>query len=158
MAAETISRVLGDTPSASTILKHLKEHSPGGNERNIEIDPELPMRERVLNIQRMQVDEIERRINLAKQRADQMNALHDNDENWTDVDWSEFTDIIGKEMQAAIGSILKTQGLTDKREKAVADTQVGLFAAMANAGLAPVKIVGEVSLPELIEGEVVDGD
>lgn len=126
--------------TTAAITKHLKEHVDGdGNARAIVIEPELPIRERVLALQRMQIDEMERRITLAKQRADQLNAAHKDDsaEEWRVVDWSEFTDILGKDMQAAIGSILKAQGLTDKREKATNDTKLGLFEAMVNAGLAP---------------------
>ena len=32
------------------------------------------------------------------------------------TDWSEFYDVLHKDAQAAIGSILKAQGMTDKRE------------------------------------------
>ena len=143
MGAETISRVLGDSPSGKTILNHLKEHADGdGNGRVIEVAPELPVRDRVLALQRMQLDEVERRIALAKVKADLMNAEHGDDPTWNPVDWSHFHDILGKDMQAAIGSILKTQGLSDKREKAQGDLKLGLFEAMTNAGLAPAKLVG----------------
>ncbi len=143
MGAETISRVLGDSPSGSVILKHLKEHSEGdGHARAIDVEPELPVRERVLALQRLQLDEIERRIALAKTRAAVMNDEHKDDEDWNPVDWSDFTDILGKDMQAAIGSILKTQGLSDKRDKAQGDLRLGLFEAMANAGLAPKALIG----------------
>jgi hypothetical protein len=153
MGAETIGRVLGDM-SGATILKHLKEHAEGdGNARLIDVEPELPVRDRVLNLQRMQLDEVERRIALAKQRAAVANDLHKNEPDWIDVDWSHYFDILGKDGQAAIGSILKAQGLSDKREKAVADTKLGLFEAMAKNGLAPKVISGA-----LVSGEEPEDD
>ena len=170
MAALTISNVFDGNPSNSTILKHLKEHSEGeGASRAVEVRPETPVRERVLALQRLQLDEIERRIELAKARADEMNAFRDKVAAIAEekgepyelhhVDWSDFTDILGKEMQAAIGSILKAQGLTDKREKATADLKLGLFEAMTRGGgLAPKSLIGGVIPPQLTEGEVVEND
>lgn len=164
MGAETIARVLDDrTVAGATILRHLKEHSEGdGNARMVEVEPDLPMRERVYNIQLMQVSEVERRIAMAKTRADDMNRER---ENLTDaegnpypkVDWSDFYDILNKDAQAAIGTILKTQGLVDKREKAQGDLKLGLFEAMASAGLAPKALVGGF-VPQLQSGEDDDGD
>ena len=141
MSAEAITRVLDGKPSGHTILNHLKEHAEGdGNARAVEVAPEKPQRERVLDLQRMQLDEVERRIALAKQRAMELNAAHPDDPDWREVDWSEFYDILGKDAQAAIGSILKTQGLTDKREAKTADLKLGLFEAMAKTGMAPIAI------------------
>jgi hypothetical protein len=57
-------------------------------------------------------------------------------------DWSEFVDILGKDMQAAIGSILKAQGLTDKRDMKRDDLKLGLFEAMQRGGLAPKALSG----------------
>lgn len=160
MGAETIARVLDERDIAGgAIMRHLKEHSEGdGNARLVEVEPDLPMRDRVYNIQKMQVDEIERRMAIAKTRADDMNRAR---ENLTDaegnpypkVDWSDFYDILNKDAQAAIGSILKTQGLVDKREKAQGDLKLGLFEAMANAGLAPKAISGGRAPLQLTEGE-----
>jgi hypothetical protein len=153
MGAETISRVLDGSPGGAAIIKHIKEHCKDGHIRQVDVEPELPARERVLNLQRLQLDEVERRIELAKTRADLMNSAHKDDEAWTPVDWSDFTDILGKDMQSAIGSILKTQGLSDKREKAVADTKIGLFEAMVGAGLAPKALVGSMDVKALQSGE-----
>jgi hypothetical protein len=147
MSATAISDVLGGTPTGRTILKHLKEHTEGGNHREIDVEPELPARERVARLQAMQLDEIERRVELAKAKADEMNAWRDGKKDSEGnplalVDWSDFTDILGKDMQAAINSIQKAQGLTDKREKAQGDLKLGLFEAMSNAGMAPKAISG----------------
>lgn len=164
MSFATISNVLDNEPTSSVINKHIKEHADGnGNTRQVEVAPEKPVRERVLALQRMQLDEIERRIELAKQRADEMNAQRakvraikeaaGEEYLLPDADWSDFTDILGKDLQSAIGSILKTQGLSDKREKAQGDLKLGLFEAMANAGLAPKALVGTLDVKVLTPGD-----
>lgn len=150
MTAVSISEVLGGSPSSKTILAHLKDHVAGGNARDVEVQPELPVRERVLALQRLQLDEIERRIELAKARAVELNEALDKAEEagvegadtYPRHDWSEFHDILGKDMQSAIGSILKTQALTDRRDKVTGELKLGLFEAMTAAGLAPVAISG----------------
>lgn len=149
MAAETIARLFEGVPAAA-ILRHLKRHTDGvAAIRQIEVAV-TPARERVLAIQQMQLNEVERRIELAMDRADMLNAQIDKmvelgQEGAEEVphhDWSEFYDILGKDAQAAIGSILKVQGLSDKREKATSELKLGLFEAMAKAGLAPRAISG----------------
>jgi hypothetical protein len=114
MGAETVARVIAaEGLSGAVILKHIKEHGEGdGNMRALVVEPDRPMRDRVLDIQRAQVDEVERRIALAKQRAIEINGEHEGETDWEQRDWSEFYDILGKDAQAAIGSILKTQGLS----------------------------------------------
>jgi len=124
--------------------------------RKVDPPEDKPMRERVYDIQRLQVEELERRIYIAQQRAISMNAAHAGDDDWTPVDWSDFYDILDKNSQQAINTILKTQGLIDIREKTQGELKLGLFDAMSRAGLAPKALVGEV-LPRLTEGEV-DGD
>jgi hypothetical protein len=161
MQAEPMARVLDVRGiNANSILKHLKEHSDGdGNIRAIQIEPVKPARERVMALQQMQLDEIERRLGLAQARADAMNKereglLDANGNPFPMVDASDFYDILGKDAQAAIGSILKTQGLTDKREAKTADLKLGLFEAMTNAGLAPKSLVGALSeAPQIGSGD-----
>jgi len=158
MTATALSDAFGGSPGTATIIKHLKEHTSGGEHREIELVPLLPARERVIRLQQMQLDEVERRIQMAKERADAMNKERDgltdaNGMPFPMVDWSEFYDVLGKDMQAAIGSILKTQGLADKRDKAQGDLKLGLFEAMTNAGLAPRALVGGMSVPLLTEGD-----
>jgi hypothetical protein len=150
MNASTISSVLGGSPSSKAILTHLKDHVAGGNLRDVNVQPDLPVRERVLALQRLQLDEIERRIELAKARAEELNEALDKAEEagvegadtYPRHDWSEFHDILGKDLQSAISSILKTQGLSDRREKVQGELKLGLFEAMTAAGLAPVAISG----------------
>lgn len=153
MSAEAISRVLGGSPGNAAILNHLKRHADGdGNARAVVVEPEKPVRERILDLQRLQLDEIERRMALAKQRADMLNNAHKDDEDWQDVDWSDMYDILSKDAQAAINTILKSQGLTDKRELKEKDLKLGLFEAMSRAGLAPKSISGAPAAPELPSG------
>ena len=165
MSAPAISRVIeSEKMSGSTILRHMHEHTNGqAQTREIDVEEELPVRERIMNLQRLQLDEIERRIALAKQRADEMNARR---EGMTDadgnpfplLDWSEFYDILDKDAQQAVNSILKTQGLTDKREAKTSELKLGLFEAMTNAGLAPKALVGGVEVPALQSGEEIEAD
>jgi hypothetical protein len=156
VSAAALARVFeADRIASAAFVRHFKDHTDGeGFARRIEVDEEKPMRERVYDIQRTQVEELERRIYLAQQKAASMNALHAGDEDWTPVDWSDFYDILDRNAQAAINTILKTQGLIDNREKAQGDLKLGLFDAMSRAGLAPKALVGDV--PRLTEGD--DGD
>jgi len=144
MAAATIANVLDIKGlAATTIIRHLKQHADGdGNRRAVEVEPELPARERVIALQKLQLDEVERRIGLARSRADLLNKEHENDPDWHPADWSDFFDVLGKDGQSAIGSILKAQGLTDKRDMKRDDLKLGLFEAMAKSGLAPKSISG----------------
>jgi hypothetical protein len=165
MSASAMATVLDDRISPFMVTRHLKEHTDGEPlKRDVAVEPELPLRDRVQNIQRIQIEEIERRIAFAKQRAHDMNAMReghtDADGNpWTPVDWSDFYDILDPKAQAAIASILKTQGLTDKRESKTSELKLGLFEAMARVGLAPKPLIGEgEKVPEIIEGEVIEDD
>jgi len=165
MSGEAIARVLDQKGLVSNvIIKHLKEHADGDpNLRAVVIEPVRPARERVLELQRMQLDEVERRIALAKERAALVNASREGKvdakgEPLPMADWSEYYDILGKDAQAAIGSILKTQGLSDRREKTASELKLGLFEAMTNAGLAPKALVGGVVTPALQSGEEIEGE
>lgn len=158
MSGEAIARVLDQKGlGGPVIIRHLKDHVEGdGNMRAVVVEPELPARERVLALQRLQLDEVERRIELAKAKADLMNSTHEGDTDWTPVDWSDFFDVLSKDGQSAIASILKVQGLTDKREAKTADLKLGLFEAMAKSGLAPKAISGDVQ--KLLPSGDEDGD
>lgn len=162
MSAESIARQYDDVTTA-TLIKHLKRHTDGSaHTRAVEVVL-TPARERVLALQQMQLNEVERRIELAMQRADELNAHIDKmvelGQEGAELvprhDWSEFYDILGKDAQAAISSILKVQGLSDKREKATSELKLGLFEAMSKAGLAPKAISGTdlPALPALPAGD-----
>lgn len=158
MAAGTMARLFeGISPEA--ITKHIKKHADGdGNRRNLDVPPELPARDRVLLLQYMQLEEFERRIEVAKTKADQMNHEREklvdaNGDKFPPVDWSDFFDILSPRAQAAIGSIIKTQGLSDKRETVQGALKLGLFEAMANAGLSPKRLIGGGESLQLGEGD-----
>lgn len=154
---ELSTAIHGDV-STAVVTKHLKQHAEGSSGRSI---PVLitPMRERVYDIQRLQVEEIERRVELAQQAAELWNATQLNVQGFESRDWSYYFDILGKDIQAAVGSILKTQGIADKRDKSQGELKLGLFEAMVGAGLAPKSISGD-KMPALQSGdenEVDDG-
>lgn len=157
VSAAALARVFeADRIASGAITRHFKEHTDGeASARRVEVAEEKPMRERVYDIQRLQVEELERRIYLAQTKAAAMNATHAGEEGYVPVDWSDFYDILDKNSQQAIATILKTQGLIDTREKTQGELKLGLFDAMSRAGLAPKALVGDV--PRLTEGEV-DGD
>ncbi len=151
MEPQIISNLLEGTPTPGVIAKHLNEHTDGDNlTRTIVVAPVRPARERVLALQTLQLDEVERRLALAIQRATDINAMHEGEEDWEPRDWSDYFDILSKDMQAAVSSILKSQGISDKREKAVGDLKLGLFEAMANAGLAPKSLVSGTDVPLML--------
>lgn len=145
MSATAISGVLGGKPTADAITKHLKEDVPGAWHREIVVEAK-PLRQRVYDLQRMQIDEIERRIAVAEEKAAAQREL-----GREDADWSEYFDILDKDMQSAIGSILKAQGLADKNENAKVAQKIDMFRLMlgADGGLAP---------PELTDGMTVEGE
>lgn len=160
VSAAALARVFeSERITSAAITRHFNEHSEGDpSQRRIEPPEDKPMRERVYDIQRLQVEELERRIYLAQQRATSMNAQHAGDDDWTPVDWSDFYDILDKNSQQAINTILKTQGLIDTREKAQGDLKLGLFDAMSRAGLAPKTLIGDKGLPRLTDGVSDDDD
>lgn len=151
MSAKAIAGVLGIT--ADAITKHLKTHIDGSWSRQIEVEA-VPLRQRVYDLQRTMVDEVERRIALAKEQARFITEAEDEPH-----DWSEYLNILDKDLQAAIGSISKIQALADRRESTQAGLAVGLFELMLGGGkgnrmLAPKNLVGDED--EVIEGESVE--
>jgi hypothetical protein len=129
MTQAAITRVVGDKLTTTAITKHLKEHADGsGATRQVEVAPELPQRERVLALQRMQLDEVDRQIAFAKQKADMLNAARDKriadgvegaDET-PDRDWSEFFNLLGKDGQGS-RTILKVTAIEDRKAAKTAD-------------------------------------
>lgn len=159
VSAAALERVFeADRITSAAINRHFKDHSEGEpHARRIEPPEDKPMRQRVYDIQRLQVEELERRIYLAQQRAVAMNATHAGDADWTPVDWSDFYDVLDKNSQQAINTILKTQGLIDSREKTKGELKLGLFEAMANNGLAPKALIGADPV-RLIEDGIDEDD
>lgn len=163
MTVPYLVHAFGGVPSHAVIYKHLKEHSAGAWQHRIAVEDARPMRERVLAIQRAQVEAIERQLAIAEQKADEFNVEHreheaagiclDCDRGFVVRDPTFYFNILGKDMQAAVASILKSEGLTIKREAASDAGKVDLIRAMlgARGGLAPARLI-EDGLT--IEGEV----
>jgi hypothetical protein len=164
MKQSDLVHAFGGVPSAAVITKHLKEHTEGSWSRQIEVEDARPIRERVLAIQREQIEAIERQLAIAQQKADDYVYLKRGEEDFDPAmaDPSAYFDVLGKDMQAAIGSILKAQGLTDKREAKADTNKIDLFRLMIGdrGGMAPTHLIED---GKTVEGEVVrevttDGD
>lgn len=157
MNAAQIAACFGNIPSAAAILKHLNEHVDEGTyARVIPVSDAKPLRARALAIQEMQVAEIERRITMAQEKAAAMNDLNKDLPGYEPLDWSHFFDILDKDMQAAVSSILKAVGLQDKREmgKAQVGADIARIMLGAGGGLAPKRLSAGDDGP--IEGEARD--
>ncbi len=153
MSAPAIAACFGNIPSATTILKHLHEHvDEGAAIRDIPVPEAKTMRERVSILQQTMVEEVERRIIIAQETATAWNDLHE--EIADKRDWSYYFNILDKDVQASIGSIIKMQGLDDKRVLGKANVGVELYKILgARAGKPPPHLIG--AGPE-IEAEVKD--
>lgn len=133
MSCPDLAHAFGNVPSASVILRHLKEHTEGGSTRSIEVEDARPMRDRVLAIQREQIEAIERQLAIAEDKALEYRTDHQEDDDYDPAraDPSWYFDILSKDMQAAVSSILKAQGLTDKREATKTGAAVDMFRLLA---------------------------
>ena len=150
MDATAISGVLGGVPNAAAIIKHLKVHEPGSWSRQIEVTVK-PLRQRVYDLQRTMVDEVERRIAVAQERS-----RFETEATGEPHDWSEYLNILDKDLQSAIGSIIKIQAGADRMETTKANLAVGLFELMLGGQggklmLAPKSLVGD-------DDSVIEGD
>lgn len=165
MSVPDLVHAFGAVPSHSVIYKHLKEHADGAYSRTIEVEEARPVRERVLAIQRAQIEAIERQMAEAQRKADDWNEEHRGHEKgggcdncssygFQPRDPAYYFNILSKDMQAAVASILKAQGLTDKREAKAAPV-VDMFRLMLGerGGLAPVGLIED---GETIEGDAVE--
>lgn len=165
MSIPDLVHAFGGVPSHTVIHRHLKEHAEGAYSRRIEVEDARPIRERVLAIQRSQIEAIERQMTDAQRRADEWNEYHRDHEKdgscgecehsgFQVRDPAHYFNILSKDMQAAVSSILKAQGLTDKRE-AKTSPVVDMFRLMlgASGGLAPA---GLIEAGDTIEGDAVE--
>ena len=155
MSLTAISGVLGGVPSAAAIAKHLKAHEPGSGSRQIEVVVK-PLRQRTYDLQRTMIDEVERRIAVAHERA-----VFETEATGEPHDWSEYLNILDKDLQSAIGSIIKMQAGADRVEATKANLAVGLFELMLGGRggklmLAPKNLVGDDD--SIIEGDSVEMD
>lgn len=154
MTVADLAHGFGGVPSHPVIYRHLKEHAEGAWTRAIAVEDARPMRERVMAIQRAQIESIERQMHLAQQQADEYNeqfrGTEEYDPDKGQPEW--YFNILGKDMQAAVASILKAQGLTDKRELKQDSNKIDLFRLMIGerGGLAPASLIDD--------GNTVDGE
>jgi hypothetical protein len=166
MSVPDLVHAFGGVPSHAVIYKHLKEHTEGAYSRHIAVEDARPMRERVMAIQRAQVEAIERQMAIAQQKADDFNDEHREhmkDGGCVDCDHygfqhrdpSVYFNILSKDMQSAVSSILKAQGLTDKRELKSDAVKVDLFRLMLgqDGGMAPAHLIES---GPTVEGEAVE--
>lgn len=152
MSAPQIATGMALQFTGTQFLKHLRDHvDSGAGNRAIPVEDARAVKDRVLELQRMQLDEIERRIAMAQEWA--AFARENGNEN---ADWSDQFDILDKDNQAAIASILKAQGLTDKREQGPS-MKVDIYKLMTGGGdgLAPKRLIAGDD-PDVVEGEVKD--
>lgn len=152
MTPAAMSRVLGTIPTAQHIQKHLEEHRGDGLEdRNIPVLDAKSMRERVSALQLRMVNEFERRLAFADQRAAEARAAGN-----PDADPSTWFDILDKDVQSAMASILKMEAQRDKREMGKAAIGVDIAKLMLGGGdgLAPKRLTGGVE--DVIEGVGVE--
>lgn len=151
LSAAAIARRLeaGGWPVGSaTIIKHLKEHfipgSPTGVARN--------KRDAAILLQEKIMDEVERRERVSREIEESEGEL---------PDFRRF-DILDKDLQPALGTVLRAQGLIDKREQAGKTQKVGLFMLMLGGAegrlmLAPPDLSGSED-GIVIEGEFESAD
>lgn len=155
MSTPALVSAFGGVPSSSQIVKHLKEHTEGAWGRNIDVPETRPIRLRVLAIQEAQIEAIERQLFIAQERAanynEEFRGTPDYDPALGQPEW--YFNLLSKDMQAAISSILKAQGLTDKRELKTDANRIDMFRLMAG-GKAPAGLIA--SGPPIIEGEAVE--
>lgn len=140
MSAPQIASAFDGILTSASILRHLREHvEEGAQTREIPID-KRSTRERVEELQRLQLDEIERRIALAQEWAAYARA----NGNPT-ADWSEKFDLLAKDVQAAIASIQRAQALTDRRAISEAGLKLDIYRMMLGGGqaLAPKHLIAD---------------
>lgn len=159
MTAPAIAAVLGGMPTQGVIAKHCNEHADDGTVRDIPVADAKTMRERVTDIQRVLIEEFERRIVIAQERAawwnDNMTAV----EGFEPRDWSYYFNVLDKDLQSSVNSIMKMQGLTDKRDMGKAKVGVDIAKLMLGGGdgLAPKRLTaGKDEDDDTVEGTVVE--
>lgn len=160
MSAADLAHAFGGVPNHSIILRHLKEHAEGAWNREIAVEDARPIRTRVLDIQRAQIEAIERRMAVAQQMADDYNETFRDQEGYDPMQGQPefYFNILHKDMQSAISSILKAQGLTDKREMKADANKIDLFRLMIGdrGGLAPAGLIDDGMTVEGVVVEVPD--
>jgi hypothetical protein len=149
MTASDIANAFGGLPTAQAISKHIHEHVEGGRERAVPVESARSTKARVDDLMRRMLDELETRIQFAEEAAAYARANGNPLAQPSDV-----FDVLSKNNQAAIASILKMQDQQDKREGKKATVAVDLMRLMG--GVAPPSHLIEDGVT--IEGEVLTED
>ena len=128
----------------ATVLKHLK-HVPGAHNRTNEPLPSLGPKRATDGVEFVKGKLLDAII--AKERRLRKAAEIEGE----DFD-GEF--MLDKDLQPALNTILKSEGIKIKREEAASKRQIGLFMLMLgkSGGLAPAGLIGDGA----IEGEFKD--
>lgn len=149
--------------TAADVTAHITLHGSIGKPRSGAArrrDAALTLRERMM-------DALESRIEAAEERAVEATAEcqrgeHDDDEHpryrkhtARVHEASEFFDILDKNLQSALGTVIKAQTVEEKRVATEGKRKIDLFKLMmgnTDDGLAPRDLIGD----GIIEGEAVE--
>lgn len=150
MTAVDIAHAFGMTPSVVVIRKHLNEHRGDGlDSRTIPIEDVRSTRVRIEMLQKRMLDDIEARVQWADDRAAEARAAGN-----ADALPSDWFNVLDPKVQAAIGSVIKMQDQTDKREGKKASVAVDLMKLMG--GTPPPSHLIEDGVT--VEGEATEVD
>lgn len=151
MTATGIAKTMTDAGwkvSPETILKHLKEHAGPG--ASVRAPVTVAKRDAAIFVRDRMMDELERREAKARREAEELGEEPD-----------EAFSLLSKDLQPALGTMLKAQGELDKRDRSKEKQQVGLLLLMLGVDpsgggpgpLAPLELTaGEDESDIIIEG------
>lgn len=149
MNAKDLASALGGLPSSTAIQKHLRDHAESSAARNIPVERSRPVRDRVLELQRTLLEEVERRISFAQDRAAHAKATLN-----PEADWSDWYDVLAKDNQQAIATIIKMQVMEDKKTIVERTQKIDLFKALTANNTPPPRLIGDGGPDdEDVEGE-----
>jgi hypothetical protein len=156
ISAEGIARTMREAGwplSSATVLKHLKEHTPGAATRE---PVKAGKRDAAIFLQNRLMDEIERREEL---------VLIEEETTGEKVPDHRRLDILDKDLQPALATILRAQALINTREKAKGP-RAGMMLLMLGVSpdglgpgaLAPLELSSGEEDDDIIDGEAIEVD
>lgn len=154
MSAEGISKAMADAGwsiTSQTVLRHLKEHA--GPEAGIRVPPKLAKRDAAAFVR----DRVmERVMELESDDGPKRLVPVKGEGGATEYVEVEF-DILDKDLQPALSSMLKAQAILDKREAVKENRKIDLFLLMLGGAdgkgmLAPLALTAGDD-DDIIEGE-----
>lgn len=146
MTSADIANAFGGIPSSAIIGRHMAQHFIEGN---YPVEDTRTTKDRVDELMRRMLDEVEVRIRHAEEWAAEAKALGNPLAQTSDV-----FDILSPKNQAAIATILKMQDQQDKRLAKKATVAVDLMRIMGGAP-PPSHLISDGLT---IEGEVTEPD